>query len=125
MLRKLVEWVAIVAALVATCSWMWTADFGEALGGMPLGVGTAAVLFVASTIILASCMALTRPGLTIAPLSNVLLGLILIAIPSVFGYSNVSAILTEWVTGAIVVLMGLAGAALSRAEQRRPVAASA
>lgn len=124
MLRKSVEWVAIVAALVATCSWMWTADFGEGLGGMPLGVGTTAVLFVSMTIVLASCMALTRPTLTIASLSNVPLGLILIAIPSVFGYTNEAAILTEWIVGAIVVLMGLAGAALSRSEQRRPVAAA-
>lgn len=123
MLRKLVEWVAIVAALVATCSWMWTADFGEALGGMPLGVGTTAVLFVSTTIILASCMALTRPGLTIASLANVPLGLFLIAIPSIFGYTDAAVVLTEWVVGVVVVLMGLAGAVLSRAEQRRPVAA--
>lgn len=114
MLRSLVDWVVIIAALVAAASWTWATI---------LGVGMAAVFLQSMAMILAACMSLTRPGLTASEVCTAALGVLMVATPLLFGFADVQpAAWTAWIVGAVVAVMGVIGTALSRTYQRRPVA---
>jgi hypothetical protein len=124
LIRKLVDWVVIVAALVATAGWMWSTDFGENM--QSIGLGMAAMLVLATALILSACMGLTRPALTIVEVCTTAGGLLMIALPHVFAFDHVpAATWTAYAVGAVVTVMGLLGIMLSRAEKRRTTAVSA
>jgi fumarate reductase subunit D len=124
MIRKSVDWVVIVAALVASTGWMWSTDFGENM--QSIGLGMAGMIVLSTALILSACMALTRPALTIAEVCTTAGGLLMIALPHLLFFAHVpEAAWMAYGVGAVVTVMGLLGILLSRAEKRRPMAVSA
>lgn len=108
------DWVILAAGVVPAVGWAWH--------GM-IGLGMAAMLLLGMGIVLAACMAITRPGLVFAEVCVLVLAVLMVLSPMGFGFADdAGAAWTAWGSGAVAGLLSLLCLPLSYRENRRVLA---
>ncbi|PSK97372.1 hypothetical protein CLV63_10890 [Murinocardiopsis flavida] len=108
------DWVIMAAGVAPAVGWAWH--------GM-IGPGMAAMLMLGMGIVLAACMAITRPGLVAAEVCVLLLAVLLVLTPTYAGFADqAAAAWTAWAAGAVAGLLSLLCLPLSYREYRRVLA---
>lgn len=105
------DWAAVAVGLMVGLSWVWHGMYGLS-GGMffILGLG----------VILAATMSLTRPGALTTEMGVIAGGVLLFALPWLFGFTHITgAALTAWIGGGAIVILGAFGLTMARAARRR------
>ena len=104
------DWVAVALGVAVGLSWIWHGMLGFS-GGLffVLGLG----------VVLAAMVSLTRPGLLASEVGVLAGGLLLFALPWMFGFTHVTgAATTAWIGGGAIAILGAAGLVMARAARR-------